>query len=125
MDLTPADRVAGARSTAEAARILQEALEDPHGHLASLHDLLERASIWFDEHPGPTPGNAVRRLRDAAAALDAIGDDVVRLTEDLTHSPAPTPRGTGSRPHTVHPFGPPGPSLPPRAATPPGHRPRR
>ncbi|MCC3773110.1 hypothetical protein, partial [Streptomyces sp. UNOC14_S4] len=100
MDLTPADRVTGARSSAEAARILQEALEDPRGHLSGLYDLLERASIWFDEHPGPSPSDAVRRLRDATAALDAIGDDVVRLTEDLTHSPAPTPRGTGPRPHT-------------------------
>ncbi|GGP40956.1 hypothetical protein [Streptomyces abikoensis] len=125
MDLTPADRVAGARSSAEAARILQEALEDPRGHLASLYDLLERAGIWFDEHPGPAPGDAAQRLRDAASALDAIGDDVVRVTEDLIRSQAPTPRGTGPRPHTVHPFGPPGPSLPPRAAAPPGHRPRR
>ncbi|GAA0438140.1 hypothetical protein GCM10010357_69430 [Streptomyces luteireticuli] len=125
MDLTPADRVANARSTAEAARILQQALEDPRGHLVSLYDLLERASIWFDEHPSPSPGDAARRLRDATAALDAIGDEVVRLTEDLTRSPAPTPRGTQSRPHAVHPFSPPGPGLPPRAAAPPGHRPRR
>lgn len=125
MDLTPADRVAGARSTAEAARVLQEAIEDPCGHLSGLYDLLERASIWFDEHPGPGPGDASRRLHGAAAALDAIRDDVVRLAGDLTRSPAPTPRGTGPRPYTVHPFGPPGPGLPPRAAAPPGHRPRR
>ncbi|MFF4735802.1 hypothetical protein ACFY2W_07915 [Streptomyces sp. NPDC001262] len=125
MDLAPADRVANARSTAEAALVLQGAIEDPRGHLSGLYDLLERASIWFDEHPGPSLGDASRRLHDATAALDAIGDDVVRLTEDLTRSPEPTPRGTGPRPHTVHPFGLPGPSLPPRAAAPPGHRPRR
>lgn len=125
MDLTPADHVAGARSTAEAARLLQEALEDPRGHLAGLYDLLERSSVWFDEHPGLSPGDAARRLRDATAALDAIGDDVVQLTEDLTRSPAPTPRSTGSRPHIMHPFGPPGPGLPPRADPPPGHRPCR
>lgn len=125
MDLTPADRIAGAHSPEEAARILQEALEDPRGHLSGLYDLLEQASIWFDEHPGPSPRDAAQQLRDAATALDAIGDDVVRLTEDLARSVAPTPRSTGFRPHTVHPFGLPGLGLPPRAAPPAGHRPRR
>lgn len=94
--------------------IISAVLERDDGAVARLHQFLESAANWYDEHGDQTSSRHYQGLADR---FDALADELVRLTEDRARTAhyRTSKAHRATRPATA----PPRPSPPPGAGKPP------